>query len=171
MNQWVRKLSPLTIILAVAVALLPVAPVYARAAAEGSLSGYVRTADTGQPMAGVTIRIFDMASAAFVTKTVTNDKGVIELAELELGLYQITVVAPDGYVSAAGPLVHLTSENPAGTVDFSLEPGPNAPAASQAGGISLALMLGMIGAAAAVTVGLVATNGDDTNVNPPGGTQ
>jgi hypothetical protein len=154
MNKWANKLSVVAIILAVTIALSPVATAYALAASTGAVMGSVRSANTGVALANVTVRVFDMNTAEYVSEVVTNDEGVLDLSELPFGLYQITAVAPEGYLAGAGPLVSLNEENPAATVEFALEaaPGTAAPAAQFGGGLGL-LLIG--GAIIGVTTGII----------------
>ena len=164
MNTWVKKLPGVAITLAFAIALAPVVPAYAYAlsAATGSVTGSVKAAHTGLALANVTVRVFDMDTAEFVAEAVTNDEGVLDLSDLPFGLYQVTVVPPEGYASAAGPLVHLSEENAEATVGFNLEPLPNAPAAAFVGGWPLWAILAALFGAAAVGAGIYYGVKDDT---------
>ena len=131
MSTWVKKLRAVAILLAVTIALSPVAAAYPQSAPLGTVNGYVKSAMTGAALSDVTVRVFDMNTAEVVAEVVTSTTGTLELAELPFGLYQITVVAPVGYVSAAGPLVSLNAEHREATVGFNLEALPGAAAPAQ----------------------------------------
>jgi hypothetical protein len=160
MSAWARKLPAVAILLAVTIAFAPVATAYAVIAPLGSVKGFVKAAGTGTALSEVKVRVFDINTAELIAEAVTDDEGKLSLAELPMGLYQVTVVPPEGYAPAAGPLVHLSDENLEATVDFNLEALPNAPVAAQMSGGKWVLVFLIIGGLAVAT--WVLTNDDDT---------
>jgi hypothetical protein len=164
MSAWARKLPAVAILLAVTIAFAPVATAYAVTAPLGSVRGFVKAAATGTGLSQVKVRVFDMNTAEFIAEAVTDEEGKLNLAELPLGLYQVTVVPPEGYAPAAGPLVHLSDENLEATVDFNLEELPNAPVAQQRRGIPVWAIFTLIGSAAAITAAALTISGAEPDV-------
>lgn len=164
MNTWVKKLPAVAIILAMAIALSPVAAAHALAASTGAVNGYVKSGATGSGLAGVKVRVFDMKTAELVAEIATTDDGALVFSEIPFGLYQITVIAPEGYASTAGPLVSLTEANPEATVAFDLAPLPNAPVAQNQFTFPWWAIFALGGAAAAITAAALALNNGSPDV-------
>lgn len=164
MSNWAKKLPAVAIILAAIIAFSPVATAYALGAPAGAVNGYVKSAMNGAAMSNVKVRVFDMNTAEFVAEVTTNDDGALNLNELPLGLYQITVVAPEGYAAAAGPLVSLTEENPEATVAFNLETLPGAAPAQQFGGFPWWAFFAIGGGIAGITIAALALNNGTPDV-------
>ena len=166
MSAWVKKLPVVAITLALTIALTPAAAAYAFGVSTGAVNGVVKSANTGAALADVTVRVFDMNDAKLVAEAVTDEQGAITLAELPLGLYQVTVIAPDGYAGAAGPLVHLTADDPEASVAFNLEARPGTQVAAGGGGL-LALFTNpfvLAGIAGAIIGTTAIILNDDDNV-------
>ena len=159
-----RNTAAVAILLAATLALSPLAAATALAAPAGAVKGSVKSAMTGSAMSGVKVRVFDMNRAEFVAEAVTGEDGSLSFAELPFGLYQITVVAPEGYASAAGPLIHLRADYPAATVGFNLEALPNAPAALQLGVFPWWAFLAIGGGVATLTTTAIVSMNDAPNV-------
>lgn len=169
MSTWVKKLPAVAITVALMIALSPVSAAFALSASTGSVNGFVKSANNGNALANVKVRVFDMNSSELVTEMVTTDEGALDFSELPFGLYQVTVVPPAGYAAAAGPLVNLTDEAPDATVGFNLEALPGTPTSAQAGGFPLLGILAIIGAGVGVTLAAIAVKDGEPDV--PVGTQ
>lgn len=169
MSTWAKKLPAVAITLAMVIALSPVATAYALSASTGAVKGLVRSANTGVLLANVTVRVFDMNTAEMVAEGLTSDEGLAELGDIPLGLYQVTVVAPEGYVSAGGPLVFFDEENTLADLDFALEAVP-ATAAPRA--VSSTMVYWILIAGVATVVTFAVWKATDSNEQlPPTGTQ
>ena len=131
-------------------AVQPITSAFALSAATGAFTGAVTAADTGGPLAGVTLKILDLKTAETLAELLTTEEGIAELGEIPFGLYQVSVTAPEGYVSAAGPLIYLDEDNATASVNFALEPMPTAPGstAAIAGRTWLLIILLILGAIA-----------------------
>ena len=159
-----KDLPGVALALAVVVALIPVNSAFAVLAATGAVHSAVTVAGTDAPLAGVTIKVLDMKTAEMVAEARTSDKGLAEIGEIPLGLYQVTVVAPEGYASTAGPLVFFDEENTLATLEFALEPlssGTSA-AAAQAGGIPIWALIAIVGGGAVAIGAVIAASGGST---------
>lgn len=161
-NSWTKNLPGVALTLAVLVALIPVNSAFAMRPVTGAVHSTVTVAGTTDPLAGVTIKVLDMNTAETVAEAQTTQKGIAEIAELPLGLYQVTVVAPEGYASTAGPLVFFDPENTAANLNFALEPLPSAPAGGVLGGGALGAIIGLAAIAGVVTAVAIAVTRDDT---------
>ena len=159
MDNLVKKLPAIAILLILSIVLLPLTSAYAFSAAVGSVRSAVTIAGTNDPLVGVTIKVLDMKTAETVAEARTTDKGVAEIGDLPLGLYQVTVVAPEGYASTAGPLVFFDEENTSATLNFVLEPLPNAPAAAFVGRFPIWALLALIGAGVGVAAAVIVATG------------
>jgi hypothetical protein len=130
-------------------------------ATTGVVNSAVVAAESGLPLTGVMVRVVDMNSAETVAEAMTSEDGRVDFGEVPFGLYQVSVVAPEGYAGSAGPLVYLDEDNAESMVSFALEPLPAAPAAQQSRGMSLLAWLAIIGGAAVVTAVIITQTGDD----------
>jgi len=172
MSNWVKKVPALAVAVVLSIALLPAAQAYAIGASTGVVTGHVKSSVTGTAIANVKVRVFDMETAELVAEASTDDQGSLDLSALPFGLFQVTVVAPEGYASAAGPLVSLTEDHPEATVAFDLELLPNtANAPVQGGGFTflglsgggaIAALIGVVAAAGLATYGIVQATQDDS---------
>ena len=154
-----KDLPGVALALAVVVALIPVNSAFAVLAATGAVHSAVTIAGTDAPLAGVTIKVLDMKTAEMVAEARTSDKGLAEIGEIPLGLYQVTVIAPEGYASTAGPLVFFDEENTLATLEFALEPVASGTFAAQAGSLPIWVLIAIIGGGAAGVAALIAATG------------
>jgi len=146
MRRAVMNMKGVALALSVMLLILPVAQANAMArATTGIVNSAVVAAESGLPLTGVMVRVVNMDSAETIAEAMTSDEGTVDFSEVPFGLYQVSVIAPAGYAGSAGPLVFLDEDNSESTVNFALEPLPAAPAAAQAGGLSMAAWLGIIG--------------------------
>ena len=146
-------LRVIAIILAITVATLLVPTAHARMAFTGSVKGLVRSTGTNTALSGVTVRVLDAATNGLVAEARTDEDGVLVFEELPFGRYQVMVVAPEGYAPPAGHAVELSDDAPVVTVDFDLEPLPDAPRQSRR--FPLWAVFAVIGSLAAVVAGAV----------------
>ena len=122
-RSWAFRLPGLAIALAGLIVLLPVTSAQAVGRASiGAVKTLVVAADSGEPLAGVTVTFVDMESAETVAEAVTSEEGTGQASDLPFGLYQVSVVGAEGFAAAAGPLVYLDAENPSATVRLALVP-------------------------------------------------
>ena len=150
-RTWVHDVPGVPIALSLLIALTPVSYAHALShAVDGEVHGSVVAAETGMPLAGVVVRILDMETAEFIAEAVTSEEGKVEIGELPFGLYQVSVVAPESYLAAAGPLVFLDGANPTTSVNFALELAADTPQAQAAAGF-LTSAIGLVTIAVAVT--------------------
>jgi hypothetical protein len=150
-----KSLPGVALTLVVFVALLPVNSAFAMSNASGVVHSAVTIAGTNDPLVGVTIKVVDMKTAETVAEGSTTDEGLADISNIPLGLYQVTVVAPEGYASAAGPLVFFDEDNTAANLSFALEPLPSAPPAGAILGWPIWAILLLLGGAAVVVGGVV----------------
>ena len=127
-------------------------------ASSGTVETLVVTADSGEPLAGVTVTFVAMESGETVAEAVTSEEGTGQVSELPFGLYQVSVVRVEGFAGAAGPLVYLDAENPSATVRLALEPQrpPQAGPPLLPPGLLVALLV-VAGAASPTIVALIQT--------------
>ena len=102
---WDHRLPPLAIALSLLIALAPITPALAQnQVATGTINGTVVSAETGEILDGVVVRVLDMDRAEYIAQTVTAEDGSWQIDNLPRGrLLQVSVVAPEGYVTGAGP--------------------------------------------------------------------
>jgi len=162
MRRALRDMYLVALALSVMLVIVPVAQAHAMVrATTGVVNSAVVAAESGLPLTGVLVRVIDMDSAETIAEAMTSDEGTVDFGEVPFGLYQVSVIAPEGYAGSAGPLVFLDEDNSESMVNFALEPLPAAPAAAQSGGMSLLAWLAIIGGAAAVTAVIITQTGDD----------
>ena len=155
------RLRGLAIALSGLIVLMPVTSAQALGpSGNGAVKTLVVAADSGEPLVGVTVTLVYMENAETIAEMVTSKKGTGQVGELPLGLYQVSVVRPDGFAGAAGPLVHLDAENPSATVRFVLEPQrpPHAVGPPQ---LPPGLLVALLGVAAASALAVLEQLAED----------
>ena len=114
----------LALTLSLLVALLPFSPGAAFAeGAVGSVETLVVAAASGEPLAGVTVAVVDMATAEILAEEVTTEEGVAAFTDLPFGLYTVILEGPEGFAGATGPLIFLNRDNPSVAVNIVLQGG------------------------------------------------
>jgi len=154
------EIPELALALSAILLLLPFTATAAHPAAEDTVvSGTVTTAITGEPLADVAIRVFDMATAELAAEERTSDEGTVRFTGLPFGLYQVSAEAPEGYIAVPGPLVFLGAERPGASVNLVLEPRSPEEDDDDDGSL-IPLLLGIGGGVAvgAITIATVVEN-------------
>lgn len=158
----VLKSRALTLLLAALVLFLPVLSAHALAQAGGIVAVSVIAADVRGPLAEVPVRLLDMETAEQVGETVTSEDGKAAFEDVPFGLYQVSVVAPEGYADAAGPLALLREDRTVATVEIVLSPAEQqSPSAPRVGGVPLWLTLAIVAAAAVAAIVVLDRVGED----------
>jgi hypothetical protein len=157
----IENTEPIALALSAMLVVVRVAQAHAMArATTGVVNSAVVAAESGLPLTGVVVRVVDMNSAETVAESVTSEDGRVDFSEVPFGLYQVSVVAPEGYAGSAGPLVYLDEDNAESMVSFALEPLLAALAAQQSRGMSLLAWLLLLGGGAAAAAIIITQTGD-----------
>ncbi|MEM1269791.1 MAG: TonB-dependent receptor [Bacteroidota bacterium] len=100
--------------------LLPSLALAQTASPTGRLTGLVRDAGTGTPLAGATVSLFTSPDTAFVTGTATSADGRFQLDGIPAGTYQVRASFV-GYTAANAEDVAVTARTATEVAPFSLE--------------------------------------------------